>query len=135
MTDTASTPLHHARQLLDWNRRHLRHDTVLNAALIAERFAPQFTVFANGRSYAADHGSYQTFLEGFKASIADIDYQVHQTVVDAGDAGVVLAMAATVRRVSGTVDRFEAMLLLRFNPAGQVTLWHEVYVAVPPAAA
>ena len=123
-----------ARQLLDWNRRHLRHDTQLSQSLIAERFAPRFTVFANGRSYAADHGNYQGFLEGFKATIADIDYAVQQTVAD--EDGVVLGMRATVRRVSGATDLFDAMLLLRFDEDGRVTLWHEVYVRVeaPPAA-
>lgn len=128
MTVSVSTAfnIQRARQLLDWNRRHLRHDVLLSQALIAERFAPHFTVFANGRSYAADHASYQGFLEGFKATIADIDYAVQQTVAD--EAGVVLGMRATVRRTSGATDWFDAMLLLRFDESGRVVLWHEVYV-------
>ncbi|MDC0745341.1 hypothetical protein [Polyangium mundeleinium] len=126
MTANAQRNLQLAQQLLDWNRRNLRHDVALTPALIAERFAPRFTVFANGRSYAADHGNDQRFLEGFKATIASIDYRIHETGAD--DAGVVLAMRATVRRVHGATDLFDAMLLLRFDEAGQVALWHEVDV-------
>ncbi|WP_027013730.1 hypothetical protein [Comamonas composti] len=115
-----------AEQLLDWNRRNLRHDVELSQSLIAERFAPEFQVFANGRSYAADHESYQGFLQGFKSSIASIDYEVTQIVAD--EAGVVLAMRARVERVNAVRDQFEAMLLLRFDEQGKLVLWHEVYV-------
>ncbi|MEJ5018912.1 hypothetical protein WH297_04065 [Ochrobactrum vermis] len=40
----------------------------------------------------------------------------------------VLAMAATVIRLDRIIDHFEAMLLLKFNEAGLVTLWHKVYL-------
>lgn len=120
-----------AHALLDWNRRHLRHGTALSEAVIAERFAPQFVVFANGRRYDANHENYKTFLDGFKHTIASIDYEVTQTVVD--DAGVLLGMRASVARTHGAVDTFEAMLLLRFDSADKVSLWHEVYVESPRA--
>lgn len=37
-------------------------------------------------------------------------------------------MTATVRRTDGSIERFEAMLLLAFDGQGLVTLWHEVYL-------
>ncbi|ANH72767.1 hypothetical protein ACS15_3757 [Ralstonia insidiosa] len=132
MTTQAERNLQHAHALLEWNRAHLRHDTVLTEAVIAERFAPQFTVFANGRHYDANYANYKTFLDGFKHAIASIDYKVTQTVADA--AGVVLGMRASVTRTHGAVDQFEAMLLLRFDDAGKVSLWHEVYLQSPHAA-
>lgn len=115
-----------ARDLLDWNRRHLLHDAVLSAAAIGEKFAPAFTVCANGRVHPATHANYLEFLNGFRATIAAIDYAVHRTVTEG--ASTVLAMTATVRRTDGSIERFEAMLLLAFDGQGLVTLWHEVYL-------
>lgn len=132
-TTQAERNLQLAHALLDWNRQHLRHDTALSEAVIAERFAPQFIVFANGRRYDANHENYKTFLDGFKHTVAAIDYEITQTVAD--DAGVLLGMRASVARTHGAVDAFEAMLLLRFDHAGKVSLWHEVYVESPRAAA
>jgi len=126
MTPAGERNLRLAHALLDWNRRHLRHDATLSDALIAQRFAPRFTVFANGRHYDANYENYQAFLEGFKRTIASIDYELTHTVAD--EAGVVLAMRATVKRTHGALDQFEAMLLLRFDAEGKVSLWHEVYV-------
>lgn len=115
-----------ALDLLDWNRRHLRHDACLGEAEIAEKFAAAFTVRANGRTHPADHPAYLAFLDGFRATIAAIDYDVRQAVVDGRS--VVLAMTAMVRRLDGDVDRFEAMLLLTFDQDGRVELWDEVYL-------
>lgn len=114
--------------LLDWNRHHLTHDAVLNEAAIGTKFAPSFTVRANGRVHPADHAAYLAFLNGFRATIAAIDYEVRQVV--AADASAVLAMTATVRRLDGQVDRFEAMLLLTFDSDGRVLLWDEIYLKV-----
>lgn len=115
-----------AHDLLDWNRRHLLHDAVLSEAAIGEKFAPAFTVCANGRVHPATHANYLEFLNGFRATIAAIDYMVHRTVTE--EASTVLAMTATIRRTDGSIERFEAMLLLTFDAAGLVTLWHEVYL-------
>ncbi|HEY0596695.1 hypothetical protein [Sphingopyxis sp.] len=115
-----------ARDLLDWNRRNLLHDALLDETAIGEKFAPAFTVCANGRVHPATHANYLEFLNGFRATIAAIDYAVHRTVTE--EASTVLAMTATVRRIDGSIERFEAMLLLTFDDAGLVTLWHEVYL-------
>lgn len=115
-----------ARDLLDWNRRHLLHDAPLTEAAIGEKFAPAFTVCANGRVHPATHTNYLEFLNGFRATIAAIDYEIHRTVTE--QASTVLAMTATVRRTDDSIDRFEAMLLLTFDTDGLVTLWHEVYL-------
>ena len=115
-----------AHDLLDWNRRHLLHDAVLSEAVIGEKFAPAFTVCANGRVHPATHANYLEFLNGFRATIAAIDYMVQRTVTE--EASTVLAMTATIRRTDGSIERFEAMLLLVFDAAGLVTLWHEVYL-------
>lgn len=135
----SSPPAPHERQLaladalLDWNRRHLRQGAPLDVALIGERFAPRFVVEANGRHYEADRPAYLAFLEGFRRDIAQIDYRVHHRIAD--ETGVVLAMGAEVRRLDGRLDRFEAMLLLRFDADGLLTLWHEIYLPAPAPAA
>lgn len=115
-----------ALDLLDWNRSHLVHDAALSEAAISEKFAPSFTVRANGRIHPADHATYLAFLDGFRATIAAIDYDVRQSVADG--ASVVLAMTATVRRLDGEIEQFEAMLLLTFDCDGRVLLWDEVYL-------
>lgn len=115
-----------ARDLLGWNRRHLLHDAALSEAAIGEKFAPAFTVCANGRTYPATHANYLEFLNGFRATIAAIDYAIHRTVTE--QASTVLAMTATIRRIDDSIERFEAMLLLAFDADGLVTLWHEVYL-------
>lgn len=115
-----------ARDLLDWNRRHLLHDAPLTETAIGEKFAAAFTVCANGRVHPANHANYLEFLNGFRATIASIDYEIHRTVTEQDS--TVLAMTATVSRIDGSVDRFEAMLLLTFDADGLVTLWHEVYL-------
>ncbi|QDQ26177.1 hypothetical protein FNU76_07290 [Chitinimonas arctica] len=125
MTEKSTHNAKLADRLLDWNRRNLRHDSVLSSDLIAECFAPQFTVFANGRRYAAEHGNYQEFLESFKSTISTIDYRVDHTV--ATEESIVLALRAKVLRTYNCIDDFDAMLLLQFDSDDKVTLWHEVY--------
>lgn len=112
--------------LLGWNRAHLTHDSDLSEAAVGERFADRLVVKANGRTYQADRRAYKEFLDGFRRTIATIDYQVHETV--ANEASAVLIMSARVDRLDGAVDRFEAMLLLKFDASGRVELWQEVYV-------
>ncbi|NKC50314.1 hypothetical protein HED63_03820 [Ochrobactrum cytisi] len=112
--------------LLDWNRKHLVQGVALTEAIIAEKFAIQFLVKANGRVHPANHTSYLAFLNGFRSTIHSIDYDVQDVVAEGNSA--VLAMTARVVRLDETVDRFEAMLLLKFDEADLVTLWHEVYL-------
>lgn len=119
-------PREQSRRLLDWNRHHLVAGAPLNQSDIAECFAAEFTVWANGRSHRADHATYLEFLDGFRATIQTIDYDVHESVVEGSR--VVLAMTAHITRVHGEQDRFEAMLLLDFDAQGCVSLWHEVYL-------
>lgn len=113
-------------RLLDWNRRHLTADSALSEGHIATRFATQFTVKANGRIYPANHQNYLEFLNGFRRTIQSIDYDIHELIAEGHRAAV--AMTARVHRLDGTLDRFEAMLLLAFDEQGLVTLWHEVYL-------
>ncbi|HEX7676265.1 MAG TPA: hypothetical protein VF412_18970 [Bdellovibrio sp.] len=118
-----------ANDLLDWNRKNLRADVTLTESVIAEKFASHFIVKANGRRYEANHSNYLQFLNGFKSTIKTIDYTVEH--ITANENSVVLAMSATVARIDGKTDTFEAMLLLIFNEQGHVTLWHEVYLPIP----
>ncbi|MCE3553420.1 hypothetical protein LWC33_18395 [Pseudonocardia sp. RS11V-5] len=131
MPTTRDSNLRWAYALLDWNRQHLRAESELSEALIAERFAPRFAVEANGRRYDADHAKYLDFLDGFRHTIAAIDYCVSHAVAD--EESVVLATRARLARLTGTVDEFDAMLLLRFDALGKVVLWHEVYLPVRDA--
>ncbi|WP_017906798.1 nuclear transport factor 2 family protein [Pseudomonas asplenii] len=119
-------PREASQQLLDWNRRHLTAHGPLDEAAIAEVFASQFTVKANGRLHPANHRNYLEFLENFRRDIRQIDYDIHETVAEGDNA--VLAITAHVTRLNADVDRFEAMLMLSFDQEGLVTLWHEVYV-------
>ncbi|ALP42109.1 nuclear transport factor 2 family protein [Aeromonas schubertii] len=118
-----------AQELLAWNRHHLRAEATLDEAAIGERFAEHFTVRANGREYQTDRPGYLAFLQGFRASNATIDYRVQEWVCEPGSA--VLAMQASVTRLSGKAERFEAILLLRFDERGLITLWQELYLPSP----
>lgn len=124
MTNTKTTDL--ALSLLDWNRKNLVHNNALTETLIAEKFADNFTVKANGRTHPANHATYLKFLNGFRSTIASIDYRVHETITEAN--ATVLAMTAEVVRVDNSKDVFEAMLHLKFNDAGMITLWNEIYI-------
>lgn len=114
--------------LLSWNRQHLVAKGELTTAMIAEHFHPHLTVVANGRHYETDLAGYLQFLNGFRQTIASIDYDVMHKVSEENK--TVLCMRAKVLRVDGSLDQFEAMLLLEFNDQKKITLWHEVYVAI-----
>lgn len=126
---TSGSPKELALGFLEWNRRHLTAKAALTEAAAAERFARRFEVRANGRIYPADQPTYKAFLDGFRANIESIDYQVHNAVEERSSA--VLAMSASIQRIDGTRECFEAMLLIPFDAEGRVTLWHEVYVSSP----
>jgi hypothetical protein len=120
-------PSERSRRVLDWNRRHLVAAAPLSLSDVAECFAPEFTIRANGRTHPADLVAYHAFLDEFRATIQTIDYDVHETVAEGSR--VLLALTAHITRVQGYQDRFEAMLLLNFDAQGLVKLWHEVYVS------
>lgn len=117
-----------AHAVLGWNREHLHKDSVLTEALIGECFAEQFIVEPNGRRYEASRANYLEFLNGMKAGMDGIDYTIDHTLVDG--ASVAFSMRARIAHSDGRIELFRAMLLMRFNDAGKVTLWHEVYVPI-----
>jgi hypothetical protein len=82
MSMTREINLELAHSLLDWNRKHLKAEVTLSESLIAERFALQFVVEANGRRHDANHRNYLEFLNGFKGNIAAIDYTVSHSTAD-----------------------------------------------------
>ncbi|MGE8234037.1 MAG: nuclear transport factor 2 family protein [Stenotrophomonas sp.] len=132
MTSQRAHYLQLAHTVLDWNRRHLNRDSVLSEALIGECFADQFIVEPNGRRYEADPANYLEFLNGMKAGMDGIDYEIDHALVE--DASVVFSMRARIRHVDGRHELFRAMLLMRFNDAGKVILWHEVYLPIASPA-
>lgn len=116
------------QKLLAWNRQHLVANRELTIEMISECFHSELTVVANGRHYETDHAGYLQFLNGFRQTIASINYEVSHEVTEGNK--TVLCMRAKVLRLDGSLDQFEAMLLLEFNEKQKITLWHEVYVEV-----
>ncbi|MDV6277843.1 hypothetical protein R3Q06_30590 [Rhodococcus erythropolis] len=104
----------------------MTHDCDLSESDIAEVFAPSFLVKANGRTHPADLRVYREFLNGFRSTICVIDYEVEEIIAERRRA--VLPMKAQIARVNGSIDRFEAMLLLEFDSRNLVSLWQEVYI-------
>ena len=129
MTADRDTALQRAHAVLDWNRRHLRHDVQLTDALVGECFAEAFVVKPNGRHYDATRASYREFLDGMKRNMTGIDYDVGSAVVEG--ASVVLSLRASITDLDGQAAQFVALLHMRFDDAGKVTLWEEVYVPAP----
>ena len=41
---------------------------------------------------------------------------------------VVIPLSAKIVRTNGQEERFEAILILKFDEFGKIILWHEVYV-------
>ena len=132
MTSEHAHYLQLAHAVLDWNRRHLNRDATLSEALIGECFAAAFIVEPNGRRYEATPANYLVFLNGMKAGMEGIDYEVDHALVDG--ASVAFSMRAKIAHHDGRREVFRAMLLMHFNDADKVTLWHEVYVPLPPTA-
>lgn len=128
MTNQRTHHLQLAHAVLDWNRQHLNRDAVLTEALIGECFAEQFVVEPNGRRYEANPANYLEFLNGMKAGMEGIDYEIDHALVDG--ASVAFSMRVRISHTDGRRELFRAMLLMRFNDAGKVILWHEVYVPI-----
>jgi len=122
--------LQRALAVLDWNRHNLNTASVLDEAAVGECFADHFVVEPNGRRYEATRATYLAFLNGMKAGMRGIDYDVLHTLVDAQS--VALSILAHISHDDDRRETFQAMLLMQFDNHGKITLWHEVYVPQPP---
>ncbi|NME72884.1 nuclear transport factor 2 family protein [Flammeovirga aprica] len=116
---------HLAKKLLKWNQRHLLSSTHITKSDIAQCFAPNFVLRVNGREYHVDYQSYLEFLTHFKSNIESINYDVQEYICDTDK--VVGVMDATIVRNDHSIDKIEAMLLLKFDENDLITLWQEVY--------
>lgn len=117
-----------AKSLLEWNKCYLTYNSNIKKENIADCFAGNFIVRANGKNYNANHDNYLEFLNNFRATIKSIDYTVYEYIID--NDSIVLPMIAKIVRIDDTIDNFDAMLWLKFNTVGLITLWHEVYIKI-----
>jgi len=115
----------HAKRLLEWNREKLTSQSHLTIQDVDELFAKKFVVIANERKYEANHQNYLEFLNDFRSQIKSIDYQV-QEIVHMGSV-VVMPLIATLTRLTGKEDIFDAMMLIKFDNSGKIIHWQEVY--------
>lgn len=114
-----------ARDLLRWNQQNLVSDSHLKLEETAQFFASSFLVEANGRSYEANPENYLEFLNQFKRNIRSIDYHLKELIESKNT--VVIPLSARILRTTGLEERFEAILILKFDAQGKIILWHEVY--------
>jgi hypothetical protein len=114
-----------SKRLLEWNKEKLTRYSNLQIEDLKELFAPKFIVIANGREYDATHQNYYEFLNKFRSDIDTIDYQV-QEYLNMGST-VVMPLKAIVKRFHGKEDIFDAIMLIKFNDAGKIIHWQEVY--------
>lgn len=126
----APAAIHLAKRLLEWNRQKLTHHSHLTIEDIDTLFASAFTVIANGREYHANHQNYYAFLNTFRATIDSISYQV-QDYFYTEPAAVFMPLVATVKRLDGKNERFDAILFLKFDDLGKIIHWQEVYAQRP----
>ena len=117
-----------AKHLLDWNKIKLTSYSDLKIDDIKALFAPKFIVMANGRKYDANYQNYYDFLNKFRSDIATIDYEV-QEYLNVGST-VVISLKAIVKRLQGKTEIFEAIMVIKFNDAGKIVHWQEVYTQV-----
>lgn len=118
------------KRLVEWNKEKLTSQSDLIVNDIKELFAPEFVVMANGRTYDANYQNYYEFLNKFRSDIATIDYDV-QEYLSMGST-VVMPLRATVKRLQGKVDVFDAIMLIKFNDLGKIVHWQEVYSMSEP---
>lgn len=114
-----------AQRLLEWNQKKLTSQADLKIEDLGELFAAEFVVIANGRSYEANYQNYYEFLNKFRTDIQSINYQVHEFIN--AEATVIMPLTAFVKRVQGNEDVYNAILLLKYNTAGKIIHWQEVY--------
>lgn len=125
LTHTASFFITRAKELLEWNKEKLTSKSNLSIKDIEELFAPKFVVMANGRKYDANYENYYEFLNKFRSNIASIDYNVEDYVNM--ESTVVMPLTARVKRIDRKEDVFDEIMLLKFNDAGKIIHWQEVY--------
>jgi len=83
-------------------------------------------IWPNYRKYHdANYQSYYEFLNKFRSDIDTIDYEV-QEYLNMGST-VVMPLKATVKRLQGKVDVFDAIMLIKLNDLGKIVHWQEVY--------
>lgn len=124
-TNAPSFFIARAKRLLEWNKEKLTSQSSLSIKDIEELFAPKFVVMANGRKYDANYESYYDFLNKFRSNIASIDYNVQEYI--AMESTVVMPLTAKVKRTNGNEDLFDAIMLIKFDDAGKIVHWQEVY--------
>jgi hypothetical protein len=125
MINTQS-PIDAGKALFAWYKEHLVAQAVIDKEELAQFFAPQFVVCANGQSHEANYANYMDFLNQFRETIASIDYTFDYFLQ--GEQSVTMPLRATIIRTDGQTQLFDAICILKFNDSGKVILWHEVYV-------
>ncbi len=115
-----------AKKLLQWNAKNLVASADLKKSEVGHYLADTFLVLANGKRYEANRDSYFDFLNGFRATIQTIRYELNDFVID--QMSVVIPMKAHIVRTNGSIENFEAILILKFNRDGKIVLWHELYI-------
>lgn len=113
------------KRLLEWNKEKLTSQSDLSVNDIKELFAPEFVVMANGRTYDANYQNYYEFLNKFRSDIDTIDYDVQEYLIM--ESTLVMPLKATVKRLHGKMDVFDAILIIKFNDLGKIVHWQEVY--------
>lgn len=127
-TKEASEPhtyINKAKRLIEWNTEKLTNQSNLQIEDLKELFAPEFVVIANERKYDANYQDYYEFLNRFRAEISSIHYKVQEYISDGST--VVMPLRANVKRLNGTTDIFDAIMLVKFNDSGKIIHWQEVY--------
>jgi len=114
-----------AKRLLEWNKKKLTSKSDLSINDLGDLFASEFVVIANGRRYVANYQNYYEFLDKFRADIDTIDYDV-QEYLNMGSA-IVMPLIATIQRLQGKKEVFDAIMLVKFNKLGKIVHWQEVY--------
>jgi predicted ATPase len=113
------------KRLLAWNKEKLTCKSNLTINDLKALFATEFVVIANGRKYFANYQNYLEFLNKFREDIDTIDYEV-QEYFNRGST-VIMPLTATVRRLQGKKEIFDAIMLVKFNDSGKIIHWQEVY--------
>ncbi len=117
-----------AKKLLQWNAKNLVASSDLKKSEIGHYFADTFLVLANGKRYEANRDNYFDFLEEFRATIRTISYELGDFVTD--QMSVVIPMKAHIVRTDGSIENFEAILILKFNRDSKIVLWQELYLRI-----
>src|SRR3990167_6306841 len=105
-----------AKKLLAWNTENLNASAKWQAEGLAMFFASEFIVSANGRRYDANYHNYADFLNTMRANLKSIQYECHEFIVS--EKCVVIPLTATLTDNQSRVERFEAILILKFDTSG-----------------